>query len=330
MGRSHCSVTTSTAPFARAARAARSRRAARRRTRSSRSRRDGQPEDVDDCRRGCPPRVRRGPVAAPRGRPTARGVLRRIAGLIRERADDFIRVEVLDTGVPIAQARGLAARAAQNFEYYAGVITELHGRSFQVARRVPQLHDPQAGRRGRADHALERAADALDVAPRAGARRRQHGRAEARRVGAASRRRCSPRCSTPPACPKGVFNVVHGFGETAGAPLSAHPGVNLICFTGETVDGQPRDRRGRADAQALVGRARRQVAGRRVRGRRSRARGRRRAGADLHDERPALHRRLAAARAALALRPDRRRPSPRAPATSASATRPIRARSSAR
>ena len=60
-------------------------------------------------------------------------MLRRIATLIRERADDFIRVEVLDTGVPISQARGLAARAAQNFDYYAGVITELHGRSFQVA-----------------------------------------------------------------------------------------------------------------------------------------------------------------------------------------------------
>jgi len=37
--------------------------------------------------------------------------------------------------------------------------------------------------------------------------------------------------------PPGVFNVVHGFGETAGAPLSAHPDVELICFTGETSTG---------------------------------------------------------------------------------------------
>jgi 5-carboxymethyl-2-hydroxymuconic-semialdehyde dehydrogenase len=35
-----------------------------------------------------------------------------------------------------------------------------------------------------------------------------------------------------------VFNLVHGFGETAGAPLSSHPGVNLICFTGETTTGK--------------------------------------------------------------------------------------------
>jgi 5-carboxymethyl-2-hydroxymuconic-semialdehyde dehydrogenase len=38
--------------------------------------------------------------------------------------------------------------------------------------------------------------------------------------------------------PDGVFNVVQGFGETAGSALSAHPGVNLICFTGETTTGQ--------------------------------------------------------------------------------------------
>jgi 5-carboxymethyl-2-hydroxymuconic-semialdehyde dehydrogenase len=37
--------------------------------------------------------------------------------------------------------------------------------------------------------------------------------------------------------PEGVFNVVHGFGETCGAPLVAHPGVTLISFTGETTTG---------------------------------------------------------------------------------------------
>jgi 5-carboxymethyl-2-hydroxymuconic-semialdehyde dehydrogenase len=38
--------------------------------------------------------------------------------------------------------------------------------------------------------------------------------------------------------PPGVFNVVQGFGESAGASLSRHPGVDLICFTGETTTGQ--------------------------------------------------------------------------------------------
>jgi 5-carboxymethyl-2-hydroxymuconic-semialdehyde dehydrogenase len=38
--------------------------------------------------------------------------------------------------------------------------------------------------------------------------------------------------------PPGVFNVVHGYGETAGASLVAHPQVQLISFTGETATGK--------------------------------------------------------------------------------------------
>jgi 5-carboxymethyl-2-hydroxymuconic-semialdehyde dehydrogenase len=58
--------------------------------------------------------------------------LRRIANLLRIHAEELIELEVRDIGMPIAQMHGLAARAAENFDYYAGVITELHGRSFQV------------------------------------------------------------------------------------------------------------------------------------------------------------------------------------------------------
>jgi aldehyde dehydrogenase (NAD+) len=38
--------------------------------------------------------------------------------------------------------------------------------------------------------------------------------------------------------PHGVVNVITGFGETAGAALSAHPGVDKIAFTGSTTTGQ--------------------------------------------------------------------------------------------
>ncbi|MFI0419103.1 aldehyde dehydrogenase, partial [Spongiactinospora sp. 9N601] len=38
--------------------------------------------------------------------------------------------------------------------------------------------------------------------------------------------------------PTGVFNMVHGIGETAGAALVAHPDVPVISFTGETTTGQ--------------------------------------------------------------------------------------------
>ena len=59
-------------------------------------------------------------------------VLRRIANLIREHAQEFIALECLDIGMPIAQMKGLAARAAENFDYFAGVIEELTGKAWQT------------------------------------------------------------------------------------------------------------------------------------------------------------------------------------------------------
>ena len=38
--------------------------------------------------------------------------------------------------------------------------------------------------------------------------------------------------------PDGVINIVPGFGETAGAALVDHPGVDKVAFTGETSTGQ--------------------------------------------------------------------------------------------
>lgn len=38
--------------------------------------------------------------------------------------------------------------------------------------------------------------------------------------------------------PPGVINLVHGYGEEAGAPLVRHPGVNLVSFTGSSEVGR--------------------------------------------------------------------------------------------
>jgi 5-carboxymethyl-2-hydroxymuconic-semialdehyde dehydrogenase len=46
--------------------------------------------------------------------------------------------------------------------------------------------------------------------------------------------------------PAGVVNLVHGFGEEAGAPLVAHSKVAAISFTGETTTGQAIIRNGAA------------------------------------------------------------------------------------
>jgi 5-carboxymethyl-2-hydroxymuconic-semialdehyde dehydrogenase len=162
--------------------------------------------------------------------------LRRIAELVRAHAEEFIEREVLDIGMPIAQMRGLAARAAQNFDYYAGVITELHGRSFQVGDEFLNytIHKPVgvAGMIMPWNAPLLRSTWRIAPALAAG------------NTIVLKPAEWSPLTATLLAevlqeagLPQGAFNVVHGFGETAGAPLSAHPDVQLICFTGETTTG---------------------------------------------------------------------------------------------
>ena len=230
--------------------------------------------------------------------------------------------------MPIAQMGGLAARAAQNFDYYAGVITELHGRSFQVgdefinytvrkpagvAGLIMPWNAPLMLSTWRIAPALA-AGNTVVLKP-----------AEWSPLTATLLAEVLEEAELPP----GVFNVVHGFGETAGAPLSAHPGVDLICFTGET-----------RPAALIAGRARRRssaprwssAASRRSSSSRtptpsSRSTPRSRRSSRMNGQRCTAGSRL------LVQRPLYERiveASPRARATSASATRSIRAPSSAR
>ena len=174
----------------------------------------------------------------PRMKAAARAaVLRRVAQAIRDHADEFIAREVADIGMPLAQMKGLAARAAQNFDYYAGVVPELYGRAFQVgdeflnytirkpvgvAGLIMPWNAPLMLSTWRIAPALA-AGNTVVLKP-----------AEWSPLTATYLAGVMEEAGVPP----GVCNVVQGFGETAGAPLSSHPGVDLICFTGETTTGQ--------------------------------------------------------------------------------------------
>ncbi len=162
--------------------------------------------------------------------------LRRVAALIREHAADFIHLECLDVGMPIAQMRGLAARAAENFDYYAGVVAELHGRSFQAGDFLNYTVHKPVGVAGlimpwNAPLMLStwRIAPALAAGNTVVLKPAEWSPLTATRLAEAL-----AEAELPP----GVFNVVQGIGEVAGAALVAHPGVDLICFTGETATGR--------------------------------------------------------------------------------------------
>ena len=291
---------------------------------------EGTAEDVDDAVRAARRAFDEGPW--PRMAAKERGaVLRRVADALRANATDLVALECLDIGMPIAQMGALAARAAENFDYFAAAIERLAGDAYAGRRRVPQLHRAQAGRRRRADHALERAADALDVEDRARARRRQHLRAQAGRVVAADRDAARgarlPRRVLPP----GVFNVVHGFGETRrraarrasgrrpdlASPASRRPAGRSSRNGAATLKRYSMELGGKSPVVVFADADLERAVDAVVR-------------ADLLDERPALHRRLAApGRARRSTRSSSRR-SPSARGRSASATRSTRAPSSAR
>jgi 5-carboxymethyl-2-hydroxymuconic-semialdehyde dehydrogenase len=173
----------------------------------------------------------------PRLKPADRArVLRRIADAIREDAENLVGLEVLDIGMPIAQMRGQAARAARNFDYFAGVITELAGAAYQVGDEFLNytIHKPVgvAGLIMPWNSPLMLSTWRLAPCLAAG------------NTIVLKPAEWSPLTATRLAelldgvgLPEGVVNVVHGFGETAGAALAGHPGVDLISFTGESSTG---------------------------------------------------------------------------------------------
>ena len=126
-------------------------------------------------RRGVPSRTVRGSSAARRRSQRAQ----RIAEPIERRADVIADFESFDTGLPISQARGLAARAAENFRYFAEICGTIHEDAFRTNAQIGYCGPPPEGR-GRPDHAVERPVHARHVEARAVPRRRLHGRAEAR------------------------------------------------------------------------------------------------------------------------------------------------------
>ena len=62
-------------------------------------------------------------------------VLHRIADIMETRGDQLAEMECFDTGLPIKQARGQAARAAENFRFFADLIVAQHDDTFKVPGR---------------------------------------------------------------------------------------------------------------------------------------------------------------------------------------------------
>ena len=173
-----------------------------------------------------------GTPARERGR-----ILLRAADIVRREQERLARMESLDSGKPIGEAREDVAEVAFMFEYFGGWATKIEGDVQQLSPDAMFMvwKEPMGVAVGITpwNYPLMMATQKLAPALAAG---------------------CTfilkPPEQTPLTClqlpaileeaglPRGVFHVLTGFGETAGAPLVQSPKVDKIAFTGSREVGK--------------------------------------------------------------------------------------------
>ncbi len=170
--------------------------------------------------------------------PTQRGrILMRTAALIREDAERLARIETLESGKPIREARGDIETAAGYFEYYAGIADKLQGDTIPLGPDFISLtlHEPV----GVTAHIIPWNFPLVTTA---------RGLAPALAAGNTAVVKPAEQTSLTSlivadildkaGLPAGVCNVITGLGAEAGAPLTAHPDVAHVTFTGSVPTGK--------------------------------------------------------------------------------------------
>ena len=163
-------------------------------------------------------------------------MLNQAVRILRARNRELAELEVADTGKPIAEAEVVdVASGADCIEYYAGLAASLHGEhydlgnSFAYTRREPL--GVCAGI-GAWNYPLQIACWKSAPALACG-NSMIFKPAELTPITAVE----LAKIYTEAGLPNGVFNVVHGFGDT-GAALVAHPGIAKVSLTGEVGTGK--------------------------------------------------------------------------------------------
>lgn len=162
----------------------------------------------------------------------------RIADLIDEEVGEIAILESLDSGLPISQTRKMVSRAAENFRFYSRMVqSRMHGEAYAVDDEFINytVYKP-LGAVGlitpwNAPFMLTtwKVAPALATGNTVILKPAELSPLSANKLA---------QIIGKAGVPKGVFNVVHGFGETAGDALVKSEKVKAISFTGETVTGK--------------------------------------------------------------------------------------------
>lgn len=181
--------------------------------------------------------------AWPKMSPAERGkLLWKLGDLIDQHAEELAQLECLDNGKPLSVARVAdIPLVAEHFRYYAGWATKLLGHTIPFTAPVSggffaYTHREPVGVVGQIipwNFPLLMAAWKLAPALACGCtvvlKPAEQTPLSALRLG---------ELIVEAGFPKGVVNIVTGYGETAGAALAQHPGVDKVAFTGSTEVGK--------------------------------------------------------------------------------------------
>ncbi len=162
-------------------------------------------------------------------------ILRRIAGILRDNAEELAMIDAADCGNPVREMISDAMIAAAQMEFFAGLVTEMKGSSIPmgpdvvnfsvreprgVVGRIIPFNHPFMFCAGKSAAPLA-AGNTIVVKPPDQAPLSSLRLAEL--MG----------CLLPP----GVFNVVPG-GREAGARLASHPDVAMVALIGSVPTGK--------------------------------------------------------------------------------------------
>lgn len=171
-------------------------------------------------------------TAAERGR-----VLAAMGRRVLERVDELARLEALDVGKPLKQARADAIALARYLEFYGGAADKVHGQTipFATGYTALTLREPH----GVTGHIVPWNYPMQIIGRSVGAALAMGNACVLKPAEEACLTALAfARIAQEAGLPDGALNVVPGLGEEAGAALSSHPGVQHLSFTGSVATGR--------------------------------------------------------------------------------------------
>jgi aldehyde dehydrogenase (NAD+) len=166
-------------------------------------------------------------------------LLLKIAELVEKNYDELSLLDTVDMGAPSARTRGTKQRVLGMLRWYAGMATSIHGET--INNSLPgeifsyTLKEPVGvvgaiiPWNGPLGACIWKIGPALATGCTVVLKPAEEAPLTPLRLG---------EILMDAGVPPGVVNIVPGYGETAGAALAAHPGVDKVAFTGSHVTGQ--------------------------------------------------------------------------------------------